>query len=228
MKKLVISFIALSISGCSYLSDLMPTYKCYSSEKAAACLLQKDYDSLITKGYSEEDIKTLIGKLLGGEYTGYCVEEIQGKCRFNYTLTDIEKVEKTLKADKVREEKEQAQSDKQAKEVQTIEKKYSKKFCSEELHWYGLSKQSIPKNCLLYAQTGYLTVMQQAPSGTLVNLRLPVGYSDQTYFVVSNSKDSGLADDQAISQGIFENVGTYQYTSVTGATRTVVKLKRLQ
>lgn len=48
------------------------------------------------------------------------------------------------------------------------------------------------------------------------------------YFLLQkNTTDSALVDAQRVEDGYFENIGTYQYTSVLGAKKTVLKLKRL-
>ena len=84
------------------------------------------------------------------------------------------------------------------------------------------------KNCAF--QLGWaFTVLSQTESGTLITVS--PAYSrimgDGVYFIIKNNRDSELVDNQDVEDGYFENIGKFQYTSVSGAKKTVLRLKRL-
>ena len=71
----------------------------------------------------------------------------------------------------------------------------------------------------------FFQVLQQTPDGTLVSF---IKSPDYVLLISKNSKDDSVADGYSIYNGIFAVDGTYQYTSIFGATRTVKRLKRLK
>lgn len=233
MKKLAVSFVILSMSGCSFLSDMkdtiMPSYRCYDVGKSEQrCLLEKDYDALVAKGYTEDYIGTLVKETTYGVRNKCNTEKLSGEFIEVCSLSVIEDTEKTYKRNKSRQEAQQAAADEHTETLNAIQKKYNKPFCAAtELVSYAFAKKAPPQNCLLLVGAGHLTVLQQTKAGTLVNMQV-TQYEDATYFIVSNSKDSGAVDNQRLDAGVFENIGTFQYSNVLGATRTISKLKRIE
>lgn len=115
-----------------------------------------------------------------------------------------------------------------SKEQEYITKKvkqYGKPFCDGMLGQYALRKMQPPKNCIL--KQGFpMNVLQQTTEGTIISFEY---YQvDGTYLIMKNPKDASLVDGQRIEYGLFENVGTFEYVSVLGAPRTILKLRRIE
>lgn len=140
----------------------------------------------------------------------------------------------------INEKIKRAEEQKLQEKIKKLEKKIGKKFCSYDdlphLSFYSTDGipnlnymgQSALKNCAF--QLGWqFTVLSQTESGTLITVNPAYSYTmgDGVYFIIKNNRDSELVDNQDVEDGYFENIGKFQYTSVSGAKKTVLKLKRL-
>lgn len=102
-------------------------------------------------------------------------------------------------------------------------------YCSNpDLVWYFLAGLNVPSKCLLEIKPYETKSMQQLPDGTLASFSDPSGFSSAIFFISKNQKDSELVDNVPIPKGIFVREGSYSYNTVFGASKTVVKLKRVE
>lgn len=113
-------------------------------------------------------------------------------------------------------------------EKQKLSKKYGKPFCDAD--------PVRNKDCVGFLNKENLfgipewKVFQQASDGTLIESRMAgeiLGYNEPV-FIMKNSIDSQLIDDETLPTGVFTRVGSYSYTTVLGGNKTIIKLKRLE
>lgn len=73
-------------------------------------------------------------------------------------------------------------------------------------------------------------VLQQTKDGTLTVLRFngPVYAFPEMFLIVKNKHDSALVDGDIVYSGVFQDMGNYQYTTVTGSVKTIKKYKRCE
>lgn len=130
-------------------------------------------------------------------------------------------------------ENKEIQAQERLREKARISKKYGYEWCSDKIN----------DNCLIKNEkyTGF-KVVEQRSDGTLVKTTtaglftlvtafttgLPMLFEDYQCFIIANPKDAKIDEFSNIDDGIFALVGTYQYLSLDGTTRTVKKLKRLE
>lgn len=139
-----------------------------------------------------------------------------GKCINSYK-SDIENKEEEAVEQKANEEEQEY--------ITKKVKQYGKPFCDGMLGQYALRKMQLPKNCI-FKQGFPMNVLQQTTEGTIVSFEY---YEvDGTYLITKNPKDASLVDGQRIEYGLFENIGTFEYVSVLGAPRTILKLRRIE
>lgn len=114
------------------------------------------------------------------------------------------------------------------KEKQSLSKKYGKPFCETD--------PVREKNCIGFLNRNNLfgipewKIFQQASDGSLIKSRMAgglLGY-DEPVFIMKNSTDSSLVDNETLPTGVFTRVGNYSYTTVLGENKTIIKLKRLE
>ena len=114
------------------------------------------------------------------------------------------------------------------KEKQNLSKKYGKPFCETD--------PVREKNCIGFLNRNNLfgipewEIFQQASDGSLIRSRMAgglLGY-DEPVFIMKNSTDSSLVDNETLPTGVFTRVGNYSYTTVLGGNKTIIKLKRLE
>ena len=114
------------------------------------------------------------------------------------------------------------------KEKQNLSKKYGKPFCETD--------PVREKNCIGFFNRNNLfgipewEIFQQASDGSLIKSRMSggiLGY-DEPVFIMKNSTDSSLVDNETLPTGVFTRVGNYSYTTVLGGNKTIIKLKRLE
>ncbi|MCM1223657.1 MAG: hypothetical protein NC548_55330 [Lachnospiraceae bacterium] len=114
-------------------------------------------------------------------------------------------------------------------QLQKISKKYGYKFCNGGgVDQYLARAEAIPKNCITQVPTA-LKVLQQTDDGTLATSPfLPAIYSDSNIVLVVNNKAISKIPDGGLFAGYFIGAGTYKYTNVLGAKRTIQKIKLLE
>lgn len=140
----------------------------------------------------------------------------------------------TRKLDEYWDQLKQEDEDKKIKEynakIKSIEKKYGYKFCPEPstIMTYFITGRPIPSNCILVAGDIDFLIFQQVNGGTLLQFRTPNYMIGQIVFVSRNNTDAELPDNVAAPGGYFVRTGSYKYSSVLGAGKTVYKLKRLE
>ena len=141
---------------------------------------------------------------------------------------------------KVREKLQKAEEQKKQENTKSLEKKLGKKLCSYDdlpenpFHvsdgapTLGYMGNSALRNCA-FQLGAFFSVLNQTDSGTLITVHAEYSrnFGNGIYFISKNSTDSKLVDDQRVEDGYFERIGTFQYTAVSGAKKTVLKLKRL-
>ena len=136
-------------------------------------------------------------------------------------------------------------------------KKYGKPYCEpfkiieEEGQIYDYTEQKFviekkyeikggafsgkQKNCL-FEKSFYIN--QATSNGLLVydKQNVCIGYypyehcydkNEGPYFIITNENDREMVDGDNIN-GLFEYIGTYSYTAISGATRTVMKFKHIE
>lgn len=102
-------------------------------------------------------------------------------------------------------------------------------YCSNsDLVWHFLAGLNVPSKCLLEIKPYETKSIQQLPDGTLAFFSAPSGFSSTIFFITKNQKDSELVDNMPIPEGVFVREGSYSYKNVLGASKTVVKLKRIK
>lgn len=152
----------------------------------------------------------------------------KGYWDFNDYLAKQKKISDADKANQKRYDDEVKRLEQAAAEQTRLSKKYGKKYCAESnLLGYAMVKKTPESGCLFNISYGNVTVLQQTNAGTIVHMQV-THYDTATYLIVANAKDKGLVYDQPIAAGVFENIGTFQYTNVLGATRTIAKFKRVE
>ena len=129
---------------------------------------------------------------------------------FNHQMENEHQKDQKEKEDETRK-KQQALKD--------MEKQYGYPWCNPRYLFFTQNK------CMDNVNGAFFQVLQQTPDGTLVSF---IKSPDYVLLISKNSKDDSVADGYSIYNGIFAVDGTYQYTSIFGATRTVKRLKRLK
>ena len=146
------------------------------------------------------------------------------------------------KAKKKSENKQKAEKEATVKNNYVI-KKYGKPYCepfkaiedSDSLDYHVIGGRYVEreKGCLFEKK---FHIQQVLSDGMLVYNRIwindwPYGHYEKNaggpYFLVTNQNDKELVDGDSIS-GLFEYIGTYTYTAVTGAPKTVLKYKHVE
>ena len=147
--------------------------------------------------------------------------------KYKYIISEIKSdIQKHEENERKRQEaKEKAEQemkksiDKARQERENISKKYGYPWCNPRYLFFTQNK------CMDEVNGAFFQVLQQTPDGTLVSF---IKSPDYVLLISKNSKDDSVADGYSIYNGIFAVDGTYQYTSIFGATRTVKRLKRLK
>ncbi len=137
--------------------------------------------------------------------------------------SDIQKHEenerKKQEAQEKAEQEVKKSIEKARQERENMSKQYGYPWCNPRYLFFTQNK------CMDEVNGAFFQVLQQTPDGTLVSF---IKSPDYVLLISKNSKDDSVADGYSIYNGIFAVDGTYQYTSVFGATRTVKRLKRLK
>lgn len=102
-------------------------------------------------------------------------------------------------------------------------------FCANsDIGWYFISAQNVPAKCLLKIRPYETKVIKQTPEGTLALFAAPHGFNSVTFLISKNKKDVELVDNMNIPSGVFVREGNYTYKNIFGASKTVIKLKRIE
>ena len=215
------------------------------------CIANNDFQHMNKQGYAASDINVFLLYNTKDQNTK-CNFYNQSSSNDYFTLLSGKKVDASARVyacpggtvkvfeDKVYELRQKAEEQKQQESIKSLEKKFGKKLCSydqlpenpfhtsEGVPTLGYMGSSALKNCA-FRLGSIFTVLNQTSSGTLITVHSAYThtFSNGIYLISKNNTDSKLVDDQRIEDGYFENIGTFQYTSVTGAKKTVLKLKRL-
>lgn len=121
----------------------------------------------------------------------------------------------------IKAKEEEARKNKRAKK-KALEDRFNLKFCDHEgLLYYAAKGIPLKSNCMVRADK--LKVMQKIKDGILVSFD---AYGT-IYFIINNAKDENLVDGERLEKGYYKREGEFQYTTVLGTVKTVVKLKRL-
>lgn len=131
--------------------------------------------------------------------------------------------------DMIRKVREEEQEKAIAQEYEKKQKKFGKKFCIDtNVDQYLARAETIPTNCITEIKTA-LRVVQQVEGGTLATSPyLPAAYSDSNIVFIVNNKEIANIPDGGLFAGYFIGAGTYKYTNIFGATRTIQKVKLLE
>lgn len=97
-----------------------------------------------------------------------------------------------------------------------------------DLIWYFISSQDVPSKCLLEIRPYETKALQQVSDGTLAIFLAPSGFSNTIFFISKNKIDFNLVDNMPIPEGIFVRDGVYSYTNVFGASKRIIRLKRIK
>ena len=127
------------------------------------------------------------------------------------------------------EQQEEQRSKKEAeeknKEVEAAIKKYGYNLCvMPSIHEMMAYNMTFWKDCMISTRGRATRVFQQTDAGTLI--KHPSNMVDTIVLVEKHPKLSQLVDDQYFN-GYFVGTGTYQYVTVTGATKTIQKVRYL-
>lgn len=132
--------------------------------------------------------------------------------------------------DKLKKEDEDKRIKEYNSQIKSIEKKYGYKFCPEpsDMTSYFITGRPLPNGCILVAGEQQFLVFQQVSGGTLLQARTVNYFPGQIVFVSHNKTDAEMPDNVAAPGGYFVRTGSFNYSSVLGAGKTVYKLKRLE
>ncbi len=132
--------------------------------------------------------------------------------------------------DKLNKEDEDKRIKEYDAQIKSIEKKYGYKFCPEpsDMTSYFITGRPLPSSCILVAGEQQFLVFQQVSGGTLLQARTVNYFPGQVVFVSHNKTDAEMPDNVAAPGGYFVRTGSFNYSSVLGAGKTVYKLKRLE
>lgn len=104
-------------------------------------------------------------------------------------------------------------------------KKYGYDLCvMPSIHEIMANNITFWKDCMVSTRNRAIRVFQQTDAGTLI--MHPSNMVDTIVLVEKHSKISQLVDGQYFN-GYFVGTGTYQYVTVTGATKTIQKVRYL-
>lgn len=252
MKKYTI--IVVLLAGCTnpYTCFRIKAGQTITGPADAFCISNEDFEYIKNKRYTNRDLVDLAA-FATNELNNSC--SIERNATFsdslliggNYKYSDgttfsnldygyVCKVGTVYSYENYLSEKEKIKLDEENADkqlisnFQKIEKKIGKKLCDYDEEGFGalFSGKTVPKNCA-FKLNWFFSVLNQTSTGTLITIHSLYrnNFGNSIYFISKNPTDSNLVDDQRVQDGYFENIGTYKYTAVSGATKTVLKLKRL-
>ncbi len=249
-KYIYFTALALSLSACG---SPLP-YSCEGvGGKAAFCFSDKEYKNVqasIASDFEKNEFYDYIrsdycesvrnATIYDDYYTFYNGEKVPYSsdvyvCNDKsiegfLEMKEIEKREE--QEEKLEMEREKQRQIEMQKKEDMLLKRTGKEICDVENNGVRPpTPDSFPKNCL-YPMSDFFSILQQTDEGTLIELsdfykRLFYSFGDEyNFFILKNKVDSNMVDGQKVEPGYLENIGIFKYITVTGAERTILKLKR--
>jgi len=247
MKKILL-LLLIVLSGCV-------SYECINdpNKKESFCMNRSDFNTLTGEGKEKDYIfdvirssskvtecpSTEIGGLVLADwlypshsyYRRICPIGEKQKSQILYwkelEKEYIDKKEYEYEQAKEEEKEYEKQKKQQAVMYENLRKKTGIDWCSPKNFGMLLEQNNgnLPRNCMFEEDAKLFSVLQQTSDGTIIH---DVVGENIVYFIEKNKVDSDSVDNAFIKEGVFVNIGTYKYTNVLGATRTIYRLKRIQ